>query len=350
MQRPPGRPLIAVRAILGKAAHVGALTGFAPASVLFALSTADVLDEETGKGYQRRFSDSHSLDFRRYIQRPASTTIPLTFNLRPETADSWSIKKMDGDLVELIVYPGAGKILSQVDCQHRLGHIGDLDVPLPFMILVNLDSKAEMTVFNTINSKAKGLSGSLMDYHTTRLARDLGRERPELLIALHLNEAEVSPWRKQLDLGGNPTSGLKRRASLRTMQKAVRRFLRTSRILDTTGVNDAADVVLSFWTAVSRVLREEWLDSRRHFLTKGIGVYALMGVLSDLWKESIIRGHKPDTAFFISALSDFAPTFDWTGNGPLKGLGGETGAQEALELLQRARVGSRTRRLEVVNG
>lgn len=341
---------IRLPALRGKSADLPALVGFAPARVLHALSIADVLDEQTGRGYQRRFSEPHSLDFRRYIQRQGSTTIPLTFNLRPETSGQWKIEPMGEPLVELVVRSAGAKILSQVDCQHRLGHIGDLEVALPFMILINLDDRAEMTVFNTINSKAKGLSGSLMDYHDSRLATDLARERPELLIALNLNEAEGSPWRKQLDLGGNPTSGLKRRASLRTMQKAVKRFLSSSRALDSLTVTEANEVVLSFWIAVSRVLSEEWGDPRRHFITKGIGVYALMGILGDLWKESVSRRVKADTTFFLACLSDFAVGFDWTASGPLKGLGGETGAQGALELLREARMHHHGRHLELVNG
>src|SRR5438128_1055260 len=69
--------------VVGVAGHKEVLLGFAPAGVLHALSFADVLDEDTGRGYQRRFNAPHSLDFRRYIQRAGTSTIPLTFNLRP---------------------------------------------------------------------------------------------------------------------------------------------------------------------------------------------------------------------------------------------------------------------------
>ena len=79
-----------------------------------------------------------------------------------------------------------------------------------------------MEVFNVINSKAKGLSASLLDFHDAQLASDLVGDRPELFIALYLNNETGSPWYRQLDLGGNATSGLGRRASLRTMQKAVK--------------------------------------------------------------------------------------------------------------------------------
>src|SRR6266540_4237760 len=77
--------------VLGWAADREVFLGFAPAKTLHALSFADVLDEETGRGYQRRPNPQHSLDFRRYIQRSGSTTIPLTFNARPRTEAGWKI-------------------------------------------------------------------------------------------------------------------------------------------------------------------------------------------------------------------------------------------------------------------
>ena len=57
---------------------------------------ADVLDEASGRGYQRRLNSRHSLDFRRYVQEPGSTTIPLTFNLRGNDGDDWRIVEKDG--------------------------------------------------------------------------------------------------------------------------------------------------------------------------------------------------------------------------------------------------------------
>jgi DNA sulfur modification protein DndB len=340
---------IRLRALRGRSAGREVILGFAPAKLLYDLSFADVLNEDTGSGYQRRFSDPHSLDFRRYIRLDGSTTIPLTFNLRPRSDRAWRIQRVRQEVVELVVRLDAGKVLSQVDCQHRIGHIGDLDVMLPFMVIVGLNPRDEMEVFKTINSKAKGLSGSLLDYHAARLADDLGLERPELFISLQLNETESSPWYKQLDLGGNATSGLKRRASLRTMQKAVKRFLTSTAILEKSSPNVVAKIVMDFWTAVARVLRDEWLEPRKHLLTKGVGVYALMGVLGDLWNESVAEEKEPNTSFFITRLSDFVHDFDWSTQGSLNGLGGESGAQKALELMRDARARD-NRHLRLLHG
>jgi DNA sulfur modification protein DndB len=338
-----------IQALRGQSAQLPALVGFAPASLLARYSSADVLDEHTGRGYQRRFFEPHSLDFRRYIQREESTTIPLTLNLRPGHEGEYRIEQLNEHVVHIVIRPDAGKIFSQVDCQHRLGHLADLDIVLPFLILLHLTETQEMAVFNVINSKAKGLNSSLMDFHSARLAKDLALERPELLIALHLNESEESPWYKQLDLGGNATSGLKRRASLRTMQKAVKRFLSATNILDTYRPTEVSELVLAYWNAIAQILRDEWFQPRRHFLTKGIGVYALMGVLGDLWKEAEPSSHF-DTRFFLESLSEFANDFDWSASGPLRGLGGESGAQEALDLLRRTRATARLIRIGARNG
>lgn len=333
--------------IFGQSAGRRALLGFAPANVLYRLSFADVLDETAGKGYQRRFSDAHSLDFRRYIQRPSSTTIPLTFNLRPSGRDRlWTLSTSRSGMGTLEVFGDNPKVLAQVDCQHRLGHLADLEVPLPFMILLELSEREEMEVFNTINSKAKGLSSSLLDYHDARLAKDVAKERPELFVALRLNEDIRSPWYQQLDLGGSQTTGLKRRASLRTMQKAVRRFIAATGALESHSPDEIFLLVRDFWIAVSSSLPEQWADPRRHFLTKGVGVYALMGLMSDLYRESAQRDVDSVRCSIVAAVADFVPEFDWSNSGPLKGLGGESGAAQALEVIRHSRSGTQTGRRE----
>src|SRR5262249_723628 len=150
----------------------------------------------------------------------------------------------------LRIEPSAGKVFSQVDCQHRLGYLNDLPISLPFMTYIGLSQRQEMEIFNVINNKAKGLSTSLLDFHEATLAGDLATERPELFIALQLNNDPKSPWHRQLDLGGEKTSGLTRRASLRTMQKAIKRFLVQTKILRTRGPHIAAQVLIDFWSAV----------------------------------------------------------------------------------------------------
>ena len=319
------------------------LLGFAPASLLHSLSFADVLNEDTGRGYQRRFNSQHSLDFRRYIQQAGSSTIPLTFNLRPQP-DTWRINRTGSGCATLEVSSDR-KVLAQVDCQHRLGHMDDLDIELPFMCFIGLSEREEMEVFNVINSKARGLSSSLLDFHDAQLASDLGAERPELYISLFMRREASSPWHNELDLGGNTTSGMTRRASLRIFQKAIKQFLRRTKVLQTRSVDDAAHLVLDFWAALVTVLPNQWRNPRKHMLTKGVGVYALMEIAADIYGETP-RNRVCDRKYFTAVLSDFASDFDWATSGPLKGLGGQGGVTKAVELVRAAR---RSLRLKVVS-
>ena len=321
----------------GESAHREVLLGFAPANLLYDLSFPDILDEDSGHGYQRPFNERHSQDFRRYIKGPGSATIPLTLNLRPTEDDSWRIVELEGKRVRLEVRGGAGRVMAQVDCQHRLGHLGDLPIPLPFMTFIGLSVREEMEVFGIINGKAKGLSTSLLDYHAAQLTECLAEERPELFIALQLNSHDSSPWARRLNLGGKTTSGLKRIVSLRMMQQAVHTFLKSTAILSTNSVEEAAGVVLDFWSAVSAALPSEWADPRRHMLTKGIGVYSLMRIAADIFLECRHVGRTCDRRAFLTSLCDFVPSVDWSTSGPLKGFGGQGGVAAAVDHLRDAR-------------
>ena len=296
-------PVAVLEGVIGQSANRKVLLGFAPANLLHSLSFADALDEETGRGYQRRFSPKHSLDFRKYIQQAGASTIPLTFNVRPSREGAWRLVEITNGKARLEFPDSTGKVLSQVDCEHRIGYLDDLEIPLPFMCFIGMSEREEMEVFNVINSKAKGLSTSLLDFHDATLASDLGSERPELYIALHLNNNSESPWYRQLDLGGNSTSGLLRRASLRTMQKAVRRFLSQSKILESRSPDEAAEMILDFWAAVAVVLQEAWDNPRRYLINKGVGVYSLMGIAADVYVEA--AGRTCDKRFFVNKLSEF---------------------------------------------
>jgi DGQHR domain-containing protein len=334
---------VIIHCLTGVSAHRRVLIGFAPAATLYKYSFADILNEDTNKGYQRPFNERHSQDFRRYIKGADSATIPLTLNLRPTDKGDWRIVEGPGDSAELIISASAVKIMAQVDCQHRLGHLGDLPIVLPFMCFVGLTEHEEMEIFSVINSKAKGLSPSLLDYHDAHLTQDLASERPELFVALRLNNDEESPWLRRLNLGGKTTVGLKRLASLRLMQQAVGDFLKATKVSPDEGYR----LVLDFWKAVTAVLPAQWKDPRRHMLVKGVGVYALMHIAADIYLELNKTGALCDRRAYATALIDFAELIDWTTTGPLKGFGGQAGVKAAVEYIRENR---KRARYKVVNG
>lgn len=323
----------------GQIGHCGdreVFLGFANAADLYRVSFPDVLDEVSGKGYQRRFHREHSLEFKRYIQKAGATTIPLTFNLRPELP-GWELVR-NGTQATLKIRGNVKPVMAQVDCQHRLGYLRESEISLAFMTYIGLSVKEEMEVFRVINGKAKGLSGSLLDFTEAKIVNDdLKEVKPELFLALVLHEDPQSPWYKRLDLGGNRTTGPMRVASLRTMQKAAKRFLKEANLSNKQVDNELSLTVIAFWKAIALVLPEEWKRPRQHMLAKGVGVYCLMSLAGELTREAREKSLVCDIDYFVGALSDFVHAIDWSNHGPLKGFGGASGANAALELIRHVR-------------
>jgi len=318
---------------LGWCGHLEVFLGFAPARTLCSASFADVLHEETGQGYQRPRNLSHSRSFRDYILGPGTSTIPLTFNLRADLAEHWELARSPSGLSKLYLSIDV-RCLAQVDCQHRLGELRDHDIPLAYMTFLGLDLRSEMALFNIINSRAKGLSSSLTDYHESKLLDDLASEAPHLYIARRLNEDPTSPWYRLIRYGGERTSGLKRRTSLRMMQKSVLRFMREFPAGALGGIDESYGLVARYWRAVRRVFPEEWADHRHHLLTKGVGLYSLMLLLADIVKSAGPAGLTEDR--LVALLQRMREHVDWRSQGMFADAGGQKGAREVYLVLKRA--------------
>lgn len=328
----PAIGAVTFRGLIGACGGREVFIGFAPASLLKKISFADVLNETTRVGYQRPINVAHSLGFKRYIQGEGATTIPLTFNLRGTEPKRWTIRTTKSHCATLSIDPVGAPIMAQVDCQHRLGYLGDSPIQFAFMTFIGLTVEEEMQIFRDINGKAKGLNASLLDYTSARLS-DLGVAHPAIALAMRLQEDADSPWQHRLDLGGDRTSGLRRIASLRTMQKAIRRFQREAKA-DRDDLEVVARQLIAFWKAVVQIYPYQWMQHRRHLVNKGVGVYALMSMAGLLVAEAKHNGRAADVDFFLEKLSDFAHRVDWSTNGPMNGFGGAAGADGAFQLLK----------------
>jgi len=97
---------ISINGIIGKCGNLEVFLGFAPANILYSYSFADILNEDTGIGYQRPKNLTHSHSFRQYILQPGTSTIPLTFNLRPDLSRYWSLKREKAGNALLTLKPG----------------------------------------------------------------------------------------------------------------------------------------------------------------------------------------------------------------------------------------------------
>jgi len=324
---------ISINGVFGKCGHLDVFLGIAPANILFSESKAEILNEETGIGYQRPHNRAHSLDFMRYIKQDGASTIPLVFNLRKSQKNSWNIRTIEGNSVCLEFVKGS-RSLVLVDGQHRIGELSKIEIPLAFMAFVGLDIKKEMSLFSVINSKAKGLSTSLTDYLQSQLLDDVINEAPHIFIAKRLNEDPGSPWYKMIRYGGETTSGLKRRTSLRMMQKSVDRYLKRVKKGNSLDIEEQYFVILSFWNAVRNVFRYAWDNHRKHLLTKGLGLYSLMLLLGDLVIERNLN--VLDETSFMQCILPLKDRIDWSSKGMFSDAGGQKGASQVYEKLKKA--------------
>lgn len=322
---------IAISGSIGFCGDREIFLGFAPASLLYDLSFADILNEDTGEGYQRPYNKKHSENFKQYINLKGSSTIPLTLNLRKDLSGFWKIEKNNNGSTTLLLDKN-NKSLAQVDCQHRLGELKDSEIPLAFMSFIGLDLREEMAMFTIINSKAKGLSSSLTDYHESNLLNDLANEAPHLYIARKLNEDVKSPWYKLIRYGGETTSGLKRRTSFRMMQKSVQQFLKDINGYYIGNLDDKYELVIEYWYAIQKVFPNEWKEHRHHLITKGIGLYSLMMLLSDLIKTKHQDSYDED--YFQNLLKPLKEKVDWRSNGTFANAGGHKGAKKVYLVLK----------------
>lgn len=308
--------------------------GFAPAHLLYAYSFVDVLNEDTGEGYQRPRNIAHSRGFKEYIHKSKSSTIPLTFNLRGKPGRDWRIDINNDSIgyARLILHNDS-KPLAQVDCQHRLGELSTSDIPLAFMAFIGLDLRTEMALFNIINSKARGLSSSLTDYHESNLLKNLADDAPHLYIARRLNDDSNSPWHRLIRYGGETNSGLKRRTSFRMIQKTISRFLNDIDAETLGDVDSIYMLIAEYWWAIRHLFKRDWQNHRKSLLTKGIGLYSLMRLL-----PLLLRSHEyklKTREDFYQALKPLTTKIDWSSKGMFSGIGGQAGVQEVLQYLKR---------------
>jgi len=323
--------------LLGTCGQLPVVVGFGSAHDLRSVSFADILDEGQETGYQRPCDRDHARAFRAYITSPGATTIPLTFNLRGGTGWGLSPEPTGGALRRLrVTLPRANgrRVMVQVDGQHRLGDMADIHVPLAFQCFLGLSARDEMGIFSTINSKARGLSSSLLDFHATKLAPRLEDVQLELYIAKTLNDDPASAWKGKVKLGGAPTQGTHRRVSLRGLQTATRELLRRSPLGTMSELSPLAkyEVVREYWSAVAETWPTAWARDREHLLVKGVGVNALALLGGELVTAALSQNEKLRRETFARYLSVIAGV-DWTNDGPFKGFGGRHGADEVHRVL-----------------
>jgi len=198
-----------------------------------------------------------------------------------------------------------------------------------------MSPRDEMAIFNVINGKARGLTSSLLDYHTTKLLEDLELFRLDLFIAKRLNDDTASPWHRCICMGGAATQGTARKVSLRGMQSATKLLVERSglRAAKELTPEDKYIAVRSFWAAVAELWQTAWTQSRNYLLRKGVGVTALSLLAADIITVAFAQSQRLDQALFSTSLARLRHV-DWSNHGPFRAYGGRHGADHVHQELK----------------
>lgn len=302
-----------------------------------------------GSGYQRLPPDTRLASVSSYIAGSDKALFPTTvllsarepLNFTPSTGDHGNLK-LDTKK-PLFVVDGQTRILSLQHAINKRRKDEFQDLRLGVVIAEFGSEIEEMVNFRTINREAKSVSTALTDRLISKQiqlhmeAGDLG-ELSTLLsgklfttwqlvrIAQQLNERPSSAWRGLVKIPNAPNAkgATISERSLTTSIKPV--------IAAMPDVHDStvADAIVAFWTAMDRVCPEAAADPKAHALyRKTMGAYVGHLVMAKILTTTTDRtadGFEKELRRFKLVTSGL-----WKRDGPLKGLGGQSGFKDAAE-------------------
>jgi hypothetical protein len=312
---------------LGNCAGFPVFIGFAPVNHLYLHSVAAFANERVGRYYQNLQNSPQDKKDYTYLIQKKTPTIPLTFNLRGNPGKEWDIEKGSSaqHKSRLFIAPGC-KPLIQINYQAQLAGLSNSDEIVAFMTFVGLDLEKEGTLHTSSSSDSSEFSSSHENVCEIRVMDNLIYNAPHMFIAQKLNEDRESPWFRMIKYGGETSSGLKRRVTLRMMQQTTFKLLKSTNDTYLGDVHSKYRLINRFWLAIRSLFGIEWNNPRQFLLTKGLGLYSLSDILVD-----IIRQSSEPTLLTVSdyrnILGPLSGRIDWSSHGPLSGVRGKAGAE-----------------------
>lgn len=318
----------------------------------------DFYDEEVNPmGYQRPFNEARSRAAARYAEEadafwPESILAirdnaevdneddKVTYNFIPVSAGNKFgelIVDYNDQRVETIgnqVFKWR-RAFSQVDCQHRLGKMGNSDKYITVCIIPGIDRKEEAIIFKTINDKQKRVSTSLVDA-IIQLSQS-PFEAPEVHWAFAMSRDVGSCFYKKVNMEGRNITGQVYLVTLRTLKTSVSSLVGGKRFIDA-NMNDIAAydqsyiLIRNYWNEVRNLWPNEFSDVRNFKLMMVPGIKGLARYGRKAFKDAFELGNNStDLTSRINQVG--AHVMDWSSTGPLRLASGNAGTSEVYQLL-----------------
>lgn len=289
-----------------------------PASVGLQLIYVKPYDLPLGKGYQRPVDMKRCDDFARYLSNGENALFtPILLN----AGSNWEFISYDRERSSFGRLLCKGKA-SLMDGQHRMGGIEkyiketNSELNVPFLAFHNLDEDEEIKLFDTINTKAKGIGTSLSKY-LRRDSDDISWVATELMVR------KESPFYSIGSIIGKRTKG--RHVTLQNVYRTLH-LLTADCQLSSMSKEQKLAIAITYFASIKNSFHQEWDDYKNYRLTHIVCLDALSIAGSEVLLKCISQNTKQ---IDLSAINNFVRrlSMDWSANGPLKYLKGMSGSK-----------------------
>ena len=320
----------------------------------------DFHDEELNPyGYQRPFNSKRSQDAADYAENAEKAFWPesiLAIRDNSEVDEEEDKVRWDfipagdtnnqygkltveynGDRTELIAGEEMKwrRAFSQVDCQHRLGHMHNSDKYVTACIIPNIKRADEALIFKTINDKQKKISTSLVDA-IIRLSSTSPLVEPAIHWAYNLGIDVGSSFFKLVSSEGTNVKGRNYVVTLRTLQTSVSSLvggIRVIRSITTTDMYDVAYLFIkNYWNVIKALWPKEFSDNKNYKLMIVPGLKGLSRYGKGIFQRALETGSVSE-AFIQQYFKKGANLADWSNHGPLREASGNAGIRIVYDYL-----------------
>ncbi|NWL87478.1 hypothetical protein DMN77_07660 [Paenibacillus sp. 79R4] len=309
--------------IRGKIAYQGNIS----ASTILNLFYVKPYNDPSGKGYQRPVDPKRSHDFAIYLSKGEDALFtPILLN----AASHWKFVCYSRER------PSFGRLIckgkaSLMDGQHRLGGIQryiqetNSDLNVPFLSFHCLDEDEEIKLFDTINTKAKGIGPSLSKY--------LRRDSDELSwVATQLLIQKDSPFHNNGSITGKRNKG--RHITLQNLYRTLGLLFR-DRKLSVFSKEEKLSLAIFYFSQVKELFPSEWMDYKGQRLTHIVCLDALSIAGSQVLASCVQESRKQVELAAAGRLIKRLKGIEWSSDGQLKYVKGMSGSRTlASELVE----------------
>lgn len=298
----------------GKVAYQGNIL----ATIALQATYVKPYDDPSGKGYQRPVDMKRSKDFANYLSQGDNALFtPILLN----PAANWEFSAYDK------LRPSYGRLIckekaSLMDGQHRLGGIRQYiqetnsDINIPFLAFHCLDDDEEIRLFDTINTKAKGIGTSLSKY--------LRRDSDDLSwIATELLMRNDSPFYSIGSIIGKRTKG--RHITLQNLYRTIH-LLTKDPSVSVLSKEEKLAIGLTYFNSIKEQYSDEWNDYKSYKLTHIVCLDALSIAGSSVLVKCISDHKRVDYSAITKTVKKLRK-IDWSVDGNLKYVKGMSGSK-----------------------